>query len=128
MMANPFKQPRVEITAKVKAVVFIRAGGPGALKCEHCGLLLRGKRFVYDHITAEAKQPLGAERKPVTAEQVQLLGECCYKEKDAQDTRDAAKSVRLLKDVAGIKRKGRPMAGSRASGWKRKMDGTTERR
>ena len=128
MADAPFKTKRVEISARVKADVFLRAGGPGELRCECCHVLLRGKPFVYDHIVAEAKRPIGAERSPITASDVQLLGKCCYSAKDAQDTTDAAKSVRLLKDAAGIKRKGRPMPGSRASGIKKKMDGSVERR
>jgi hypothetical protein len=131
-MANPFKVKRVEIPDKVKAAVYIRAGGPGDVRCEgKCGgIRVKGRRFVYDHITAEAKQPLGAERRSITAADVQLLGiDCgCAPSKDAQDTSDAAKSVRILKSAAGIKQKGRPMPGSRASGLKKKWDGTVERR
>jgi hypothetical protein len=132
-MTNPFKVARVEIPERIKAAVYLRAGGPGDVRCEGpCGgIRVKGRRFVMDHIKAEAKWPIGAERPPITADDVQLLGiDCgCAPDKDRQDNLDAKKSARILKKAAGLgKRRGRPMAGSRASGWKRKMDGTVEKR
>ncbi len=44
------------------------------------------------------------------------------------DTPKAAKTQRQQDKHNGIKRTRNPMPGSKASGWKRKMDGTVERR
>jgi hypothetical protein len=126
-MANPFKQPRIEISDKVKAAVYIRAGGPGDVRCEgRCGgIPVKGRRFVMDHIKAEAKWPIGAERPPITAADVQLLGiDCgCAPDKDRQDNRDAKKSARIMKAGANITRRKRTMPGSRDSKWKQKVGG-----
>lgn len=49
--------------------------------------------------------------------------------KAPEDTRQVAKGKRFKQKHLGVrKRKSRPMAGSRDSGWKQKMDGTWERR
>jgi len=39
-----------------------------------------------------------------------------------------AKTVRQQDKAAGIRGKSRPMPGSKASGWKKRMDGSVERR
>lgn len=53
----------------------------------------------------------------------------CHKYKTAKfDTPRAAKALRQQDKHLGIKRTSRPFPGSRQSNWKRKMDGTTERR
>jgi len=53
---------------------------------------------------------------------------CCYA-KTAEDVAEKAKIGRKRSKHLGIsKSKGRPMPGSRASGWKRRMDGSVERR
>ena len=49
--------------------------------------------------------------------------------KAADDTSEVAKGKRVRDRHLGIRRrKGRPMAGTRASGWRHKVDGTWERR
>lgn len=49
--------------------------------------------------------------------------------KAAKDTREIAKAKRIAEKHFGVRERGRrPMPGSRASGWKRKIDGTVERR
>lgn len=45
------------------------------------------------------------------------------------DTREVAKGKRVQAKHYGVKKlKGRPLAGTKASGWKKRMDGTVERR
>lgn len=52
----------------------------------------------------------------------------CHKVKTADDLSKLAKGKRARERNLGIKRSDRPMMGSRASGFKRKMDGSVERR
>ncbi len=52
----------------------------------------------------------------------------CHKVKTAADLTALAKGKRARERNLGIKRSARPMAGSRASGWKKKMSGEVERR
>jgi hypothetical protein len=52
----------------------------------------------------------------------------CHKVKTASDVSEIAKGKRMRERNLGIKRSARPMPGSRASGLKRKMDGSVERR
>lgn len=52
----------------------------------------------------------------------------CHKVKTADDLSKLAKGKRARERNLGIKRSARPMMGSRASGFKRKMDGSVERR
>lgn len=52
----------------------------------------------------------------------------CARTKTAAEATKRAKGRRVAEKHYGAKRSKRPMPGSRASGWKRKMDGTVERR
>jgi len=52
----------------------------------------------------------------------------CHRVKSAADWSEIAKGRRARERNLGIKRSARPMMGSRASGFKRKMDGSVERR
>ena len=52
----------------------------------------------------------------------------CHKVKTARDVSERAKGKRIRERNLGIKRSARPMMGSKASGFKRKMDGSVERR
>lgn len=51
-----------------------------------------------------------------------------HREKTKQDVAAKAKSDRVRKKHVGITKSKSPMPGSRASGWRRRMDGTVERR
>lgn len=111
---------RREFPRKVKAAAFLRAGK----HCEGCGNPLLGK-FHYDH---DIPDQLGGEP---TLENCRVLCQGCHSEKTRkQDVPNIAKAKRReQKHVMGIRQpKGQPMAGTKASGWKRKMDGTVERR
>ena len=52
----------------------------------------------------------------------------CHADKARDDVRDNAKGKRVEGDHFGFKRQKRPMMGSKASGWRFKLDGTRERR
>ena len=60
---------------------------------------------------------------------LQPLCRGCHKGKTSIDVGHIAKANRMQQREAGIKRQPRSvMPGSRASGWRRKLDGSTERR
>lgn len=110
---------RREFPAKVKGIVALRAGG----RCEGCGIKLRFGEGHYDHKQADG---LGGEP---TVENCQLLCVPCHKVKTDEDVRIMRKADRQRKVAEGRKaRKGPPMPGSKASKWKRRVDGTVERR
>lgn len=52
----------------------------------------------------------------------------CANEKTKKDQKDIAKVYRIRANHLGVKKRGRPIPGSKASGWKRKFDGTVVRR
>jgi hypothetical protein len=122
---------RVEIPQKVKAAVFVRAGGPERVVCEGCGMPLGKKRFHYDHRLAEAFQNTPkSERPPITVADVQLLGEdCCHKPKTRGEVKMLAKGKRQFKGEARIKKARNPMPGSRnhPSGLRKRMSGDVDK-
>lgn len=66
---------------------------------------------------------------PVLENAIVLGRKCCHDRKTAAATKRRAKADRAKKIHLGIKpRRGPPMPGTKASGWKRKVDGTVERR
>ena len=122
---------RREFSRKVRAQIILRAtNAAGSICCEGCGLILGHKPYEVDHIVAEAL--VVDKTKPLTADDGQLLGkECCHRGgKTAGDVRQIRKSDRQRDKHSGAfkARTKRPMPGSRASGWKRTMDGRTIRR
>lgn len=52
----------------------------------------------------------------------------CHKPKTQNDVREIAKGKRVMGKRLGIKRSKSPMLGSKRSGWRKRMDGTVERR
>jgi 5-methylcytosine-specific restriction protein A len=109
---------RREFSAKVRLAAYERANG----HCEVCTAKLFVGRFAYDHIIPDA---LGGEP---TLENCHVVCTACHGEKTTKsDVPTIAKSKRVRAKHAGIKT-GRPMPGSRASGWKRHFDGTVSRR
>lgn len=80
--------------------------------CNVCGRPIRGKLLPrYDHIIAICNGGRNAEKN------VQLLCSACHHTKTAADV--AEKSVIYNKRAKRLKlKKGRPMAGSKDSGWK----------
>lgn len=113
---------RREFPAKVKAAAFERANGC----CENskCGVRLSVGKFHYDHVIPDA---LGGEP---TLENCAVLCHPCHLVKTAgEDVPRIAKTKRIRNNHIGAKVPSRnPLPGSRASGWKRRMDGTVVRR
>src|SRR5512139_842885 len=112
------KDDDTPIPARVKLRIFDKDGG----RCRHCTRLISGRLLArYDHIRALAN---GGENRESN---LQLLCSECHTEKTRADV--AEKSVIYQKRAKRLKlKRGRAMPGSKASGWKHRMDGTWERR
>lgn len=121
---------RLEFKIAVKLEILKRAGFPENPVCEGCGRSLRGEKIEIDHVIEEWERGgAHSSRRELTAADGQALGaKCCHKDKSARKRGEKAHSDRIIKRAAGIERKGKPIPGSRRSPWKRKMDGTLERR
>ena len=121
---------RLEFTKAVKLEMFKRAGGPANVCCEGCSVPLKGKPFDYDHVLEcwEMEDVEHGLRAPLTASDGKLLGRCCHAPKTAQKAGERAHCTRIVEKAARCKPKSRPMPGSKASGFKKKMDGTVEPR
>lgn len=93
-------------------------------RCHICGLKIHvGEKWDSDHVKRIEDGGVNRESNLAPAHRA------CHSKKTAEENRRQAKADRMAKKHLGIKpRKSRPIAGSKASGWKRKMDGTVERR
>jgi 5-methylcytosine-specific restriction protein A len=92
-------------------------------KCQECGVEIDAKRWICDHRTALIN---GGENRETN---LGPIHEACDKTKTAADVGLKSIVYRKAAKHAGIcLRKGRPMPGSRASGFRKRMDGTVERR
>ena len=117
---------RTEFPLAVKKAAFARAcKRDGMPKCEApgCGRIIRAGHLRYEHIHPDG---LGGEP---TLENCGVWCDVCADRKTfTEDNPRMQKADRVLKATFGLKRKSRPMPGSRASKFKRKMNGTVERR
>jgi 5-methylcytosine-specific restriction endonuclease McrA len=114
------KTPDSAVPPRVRRRIFDAAGG----KCHISGREIRpGERWELEHKIALCN---GGEHRESN------LAPALYqphKEKTAQDVAVKSKISRIRNRHLGIKkRKGRPIMGSKASGWKRKFDGSVVRR
>jgi 5-methylcytosine-specific restriction protein A len=94
-------------------------------KCAACGTPIRsGIPWTCDHTVAIINGGENRERnlRPI-------CNKVCLKPKDRADVAEKSRTYRKQAATFGLKRrKGRPMAGSRASGLKKRMDGTVVKR
>mgnify|MGYP003386814677 CR=1 FL=1 len=112
--------PRKPLTAKQKLKMFIEHEG----KCCICGLKIDGVKQAWD----EHVDPLWRDgtnemqnRRPAHI--------ACARGKTADEATERNKGQRIAEKHFGAKeRKGRPMPGTKASGWKRKINGETVKR
>lgn len=112
---------RQEFPKSVKLEAWKRCGG----FCEcGCGQKIISGNVQYDHRLADA---LGGEP---TLENCVVMRSRCHLKKTVENDRPAIdKATRVYEKNAGIRKsKGRPMPGTKASGWKKNFDGSTERR
>lgn len=100
---------RREFSNKVKLAAWQRCGG----RCEvpWCNAKLHPGRFIYDHRNPDY---FGGEP---TLENCQVICRECNREKTNKDARDIAKSRRIIKREAGVRKE------RRIRRW-RKFDGT----
>lgn len=114
------KSPDTAIPPRVRLRVIERQD----TRCAHCGrkLGVAGERIDIDHITALANGGEHAETN------LQALCAPCHKLKTGADVAEKAKVDRVRKKHLGLTRPKATLAGSKASKWKRKLDGTTVRR
>lgn len=110
--------------ALVRSGMLCEASGPryGHAEGHRCNLPL-GYGVEFDH---DLEAELGGDN---SLENCRAICIACHRFKTRQGTRDLRKADRARDKASGaMKRKSRPMPGSRDSQWKRRMDGTTERR
>lgn len=94
-------------------------------RCANCTRpIAPGDKWTCDHKVALINSGENRERN------LQPLCQWCNPEKNAADVAEKSDVYAKAAAHAGIKRKpkGRPMAGTRASGWKHKVSGEWERR
>lgn len=98
--------------------------GREVMSCHICSLSMNvhTSDWEADHIRRHAE---GGED---TAGNLFPICPRCHHDKSRRDTSEIAKGKRIGERSRGIKRSARPMPGSRASGWRKKMDGSVERR
>lgn len=114
---------RREFSRKIKAQIINRAmNEAGQIVCEGCGLVLGKKPYQIDHTVPEGLRADDAA--PLTADDGKLLGQaCCHAPKTKNDVRQIRKADRQRDKHTGAAKSKNPMPGSRASRWKRKMNG-----
>ena len=111
---------RRRFSAKALMARLIEFGG----KCAHCQCKTGGSAGLeWDHI-----QPLMMGGDDEMAN-LQPLCRGCHRAKTREDVAHIAKSKRMQQRAAGISRQPRnPVPGSKASPWKRRVDGTVVKR
>lgn len=108
---------RRSLTQKRRAEIVAGQGN----RCAMCGNALVAGHFEFDHI-----QALEHDGDNAPDNWRAICTSPCHKQKTKADHQARSKRDRIA--VGGRQRKGAPMPGTRASGWKRNMDGTVERR
>lgn len=110
------------IPSRVKMRIWFKHDGICAGKCKR--KLRAGDEPQYDHIVALCNGGQNRESN------FQLLCAWCHKEKTGDDVAEKSLVYRKQLSHGGIKSKpkGRPMPGTKASGWRKKMNGQIERR
>lgn len=118
-------QERREFPQSVRKLAFKRCcGKDGIPRCENCGIVLRAGNIEFEHLQAD-----GLQGEPTLQNCGVWCRSSCSKTKThTEDNPRMAKADRVLKKNFGLQPKGRPMPGSKASGLRRRMDGTVERR
>lgn len=103
--------------ARVKVRIVLRQNGICACGCGQ-KLGAAGERIEFDHTTALV---LGGSN---DENNLRALRRPCHRLKTNADVAQKSTEARKRAKHLGIKTPKRPMPGSRASGWKRRLDGT----
>lgn len=107
------------IPPRVKVRLFDAAGG----RCASCRVQIRpGNGPQYDHRIALING--GANRES----NIDVLCIACHAVKTRADVAEKAKTAKTRAGHLGVKKSSRPMPGSKASWFRKRMDGTVERR
>jgi 5-methylcytosine-specific restriction protein A len=93
----------------------------GVCQCG-CGIKIDNKPWDTDHTVAIINGGSNSE------DNLRTLLRSHHREKTAKDVQEKSMVRRKKMKAIGLKPKGRPMPGSRASGIRKRMDGTVERR
>lgn len=114
------KTPDTAIPPRVRIRLFQRASG----RCQQCTRAIRvGEVWNADHVKALAN---GGEHREGN---LRVLCDWCHKMKTRADVAEKALVYRTRKKFLGqTKPRGRPLPGTKASGWRKRMNGTIERR
>lgn len=121
---NPFvHEKRKPLTDQERARLFLERGG----RCHRCTRkIMRGEKWFDEHVHSLGTAGTNAWNNRA------LTCVNCFPEKNAEDAKKVAKgrsiAVNMIIPRSQRRSKGAPMPGSRKSLWKKKMDGTTERR
>lgn len=113
------KNDDARVPIRVRIRIFDRHRG----RCHLSGAtIMAGQAWDLDHIIALANGGRHRESNlaPVLRDH--------HREKTKLDRKAQSRIYKARKRHLGLKKPKRPIMGSRASGWKRKMDGTVERR
>jgi 5-methylcytosine-specific restriction endonuclease McrA len=112
--------PDAPVPPRVRLRVFQAFGG----RCAGCGVRIVGRAWTCDHKIALIN---GGENREAN---LQPLGDaCCNPAKNRADVAEKSRVYKKAARHAGVRKtKGRPMLGTKASGWKQKIDGSWERR
>jgi 5-methylcytosine-specific restriction protein A len=110
---------RTEFSAKVRAAAFDRSKG----QCEECTAFLYAGKFHYDHIIPDA---LGGE--PTLQNCAVLCLNCHGAKTGGGDVPRIAKAKRQQRKHIGAKTSAGTIPGSKRSPFRKRMDGTVERR
>jgi 5-methylcytosine-specific restriction endonuclease McrA len=107
---------RAEFSKRTKRAALARAG-------EVCEVCLIRPVAEFDHLV-----PASIGGSNDLSNCIASCKKCHALKTRKRDVPQIAKSKRIAEKRAGVRRKGPAMAGTRRSNWKRKLDGTVERR
>jgi hypothetical protein len=116
-------EPRSRLTDQERAKLFLEKGG----RCHRCTRkIMHGEKWYDEHVQSLGNAGTNAwENRAVTCVN-------CFPIKNAEDAKKLAKgravAVACIIPPSQRQKRGRPIPGSRRSGWKHKMDRTWERR
>lgn len=107
------------VPPRVRLRVYDRAHG----RCQKCTRKLQPGHWDIDHIVAIAN---GGPNRESNLQA--LCDDPCHPLKSKQDVTEKSRTYKRRKSHVGIRKSRSPVPGSRASKWRRRMNGTVERR
>ena len=115
-----YRPKRKRISMKLRLWLWERDQG----RCNICGLKIQaGEPWEVEHVK---RLDEGGADTPENMAPAHAAG--CHAGKTRQEARQHAKADRQASKHLGLKKPSRPLPGSKASPWKKRMDGTVVRR